>query len=166
MTLESFRCFTHWYSEGVVLFVCFIILMCSTSYSLSIECCLYNISRSSCYFYRISPRFVSLICRLFVGLQDESDEMLSRGFKDQIYDVYRYLPPDLQVGLMLPDLWVKSFHDACLLFTILLFRQNHIIILIELRSLDWYDSQAKQCLLNDFPQLLRNLYFSLYFSNI
>jgi len=30
-------------------------------------------------------------------LQDESDEMLSRGFKDQIYDVYRYLPPDLQV---------------------------------------------------------------------
>ncbi|KAH9306079.1 hypothetical protein KI387_010483, partial [Taxus chinensis] len=26
---------------------------------------------------------------------DESDEMLSRGFKDQIYDVYRYLPPEL-----------------------------------------------------------------------
>jgi ATP-dependent RNA helicase len=33
-------------------------------------------------------------------LQDESDEMLSRGFKDQIYDVYRYLPPDLQVVLV------------------------------------------------------------------
>ncbi|KAM7484821.1 hypothetical protein LguiA_000830 [Lonicera macranthoides] len=32
---------------------------------------------------------------------DESDEMLSRGFKDQIYDVYRYLPPELQsVNLM------------------------------------------------------------------
>ncbi|KAG5531676.1 hypothetical protein RHGRI_026334 [Rhododendron griersonianum] len=29
---------------------------------------------------------------------DESDEMLSRGFKDQIYDVYRYLPPELQTG--------------------------------------------------------------------
>ncbi|KAL0925552.1 hypothetical protein M5K25_003899 [Dendrobium thyrsiflorum] len=29
---------------------------------------------------------------------DESDEMLSRGFKDQIYDVYRYLPPDLQAN--------------------------------------------------------------------
>jgi superfamily II DNA/RNA helicase len=29
--------------------------------------------------------------------QDESDEMLSRGFKDQIYDLYRYLPPELQV---------------------------------------------------------------------
>ncbi|KAG6391378.1 hypothetical protein SASPL_149132 [Salvia splendens] len=32
---------------------------------------------------------------------DESDEMLSRGFKDQIYDVYRYLPPDLQVSLVI-----------------------------------------------------------------
>ncbi|KAK3429698.1 hypothetical protein EUGRSUZ_E01185 [Eucalyptus grandis] len=26
-----------------------------------------------------------------------TDEMLSRGFKDQIYDVYRFLPPELQV---------------------------------------------------------------------
>lgn len=34
---------------------------------------------------------------MFYLLQDESDEMLSRGFKDQIYDVYRYLPPELQV---------------------------------------------------------------------
>ncbi|KAF5939546.1 hypothetical protein HYC85_023805 [Camellia sinensis] len=32
---------------------------------------------------------------------DESDEMLSRGFKDQIYDVYRYLPPELQVIISL-----------------------------------------------------------------
>ncbi|CAN6252692.1 unnamed protein product [Urochloa humidicola] len=31
---------------------------------------------------------------------DEADEMLSRGFKDQIYDVYRYLPPELQVCLI------------------------------------------------------------------
>ncbi|OMP05197.1 hypothetical protein COLO4_08997 [Corchorus olitorius] len=31
---------------------------------------------------------------------DESDEMLSRGFKDQIYDVYRHLPPELQVVLI------------------------------------------------------------------
>lgn len=30
-------------------------------------------------------------------LQDESDEMLNLGFKDQIYDIYRYLPPELQV---------------------------------------------------------------------
>lgn len=28
---------------------------------------------------------------------DEADEMLSKGFKEQIYDVYRYLPPETQV---------------------------------------------------------------------
>jgi len=31
---------------------------------------------------------------------DEADEMLSRGFKEQIYDVYRYLPPLTQVILV------------------------------------------------------------------
>jgi len=31
---------------------------------------------------------------------DEADEMLSRGFKEQIYDVYRYLPPLTQVVLV------------------------------------------------------------------
>eukprot|EP00296_Roombia_truncata_P007883 JP446340.1.p1 GENE.JP446340.1~~JP446340.1.p1 ORF type:complete len:349 (-),score=126.75 JP446340.1:144-1070(-) len=31
---------------------------------------------------------------------DEADEMLSRGFKEQIYDIYRYLPPSLQVILV------------------------------------------------------------------
>eukprot|EP00899_Mesostigma_viride_P020156 jgi/Mesvir1/28141/Mv04709-RA.1 len=31
---------------------------------------------------------------------DEADEMLSRGFKEQIYDVYRYLPPETQVVLV------------------------------------------------------------------
>eukprot|EP00746_Dinoflagellata_sp_MGD_P150199 gnl/MRDRNA2_/MRDRNA2_82116_c0_seq1.p1 gnl/MRDRNA2_/MRDRNA2_82116_c0~~gnl/MRDRNA2_/MRDRNA2_82116_c0_seq1.p1 ORF type:complete len:405 (-),score=11.74 gnl/MRDRNA2_/MRDRNA2_82116_c0_seq1:101-1315(-) len=30
---------------------------------------------------------------------DEADEMLSRGFKDQIYDIYQLLPSALQVGL-------------------------------------------------------------------
>jgi len=30
---------------------------------------------------------------------DEADEMLSRGFKDQIYDVFQVLPPKIQVGL-------------------------------------------------------------------
>lgn len=37
---------------------------------------------------------------------DESDEMLSRGFKDQIYDVYRHLPPELQVPFLLSCLVV------------------------------------------------------------
>lgn len=30
---------------------------------------------------------------------DEADEMLSRGFKDQIYDVFQHLPPTVQVCL-------------------------------------------------------------------
>ena len=32
---------------------------------------------------------------------DEADEMLNKGFKEQIYDVYRYLPPATQVTDML-----------------------------------------------------------------
>jgi len=40
---------------------------------------------------------------------DEADEMLSRGFKDQIYDVFRYMPQDIQVT----D-FAKSLHlDWC-----------------------------------------------------
>lgn len=31
---------------------------------------------------------------------DEADEMLSKGFKEQIYDIYRYLPPETQVLLI------------------------------------------------------------------
>lgn len=31
---------------------------------------------------------------------DEADEMLNKGFKDQIYDIYRYLPPTTQVVLV------------------------------------------------------------------
>lgn len=26
---------------------------------------------------------------------DEADEMLNYGFKDQVYDIYRYLPPGI-----------------------------------------------------------------------
>ena len=35
--------------------------------------------------------------KLFV--LDEADEMLSRGFKDQIYDVFKFLPENIQVCL-------------------------------------------------------------------
>ncbi|CAE6470240.1 unnamed protein product [Rhizoctonia solani] len=31
---------------------------------------------------------------------DEADELLNKGFKDQIYDVYRYLPPSTQVVVL------------------------------------------------------------------
>merc|ERR1712224_180472 len=36
-------------------------------------------------------------CLIFV--LDEADEMLSRGFKDQIYDIFKVLPPNVQVCL-------------------------------------------------------------------
>ena len=36
--------------------------------------------------------------RIFV--LDEADEMLSRGFKDQIYDIFRLMPEDIQVVLL------------------------------------------------------------------
>jgi hypothetical protein len=35
--------------------------------------------------------------------------MLSRGFKDQIYDVYRYLPPDLQVLLTFISWYLNKY---------------------------------------------------------
>lgn len=38
--------------------------------------------------------------RLKLMILDEADEMLSRGFKEQIYDIYRFLPPSCQVVLM------------------------------------------------------------------
>lgn len=28
---------------------------------------------------------------------DEADEMLQRNFKSQVYDIYRYLPPSVQI---------------------------------------------------------------------
>ena len=31
---------------------------------------------------------------------DEADEMLSKGFKEQIYDIYRHLPPHTQIVLI------------------------------------------------------------------
>jgi len=50
---------------------------------------------------------------------DEADEMLSRGFKDQIYDIFKTLPPNIQVCLfsatMAPeilDLTGKFMRDA------------------------------------------------------
>jgi len=50
---------------------------------------------------------------------DEADEMLSRGFKDQIYDIFKTLPPNVQVCLfsatMPPDileLTTKFMRDA------------------------------------------------------
>ena len=44
-------------------------------------------------FVLVDPRYI----KIFV--LDEADEMLSRGFKDQIYDVFRKLPSNTQVWI-------------------------------------------------------------------
>jgi translation initiation factor 4A len=56
---------------------------------------------------------------LITFVLDEADEMLSRGFKDQIYDIFKTLPPNIQVCLfsatMAPeilDLTSKFMRDA------------------------------------------------------
>jgi len=48
------------------------------------------------------------LLRLFV--LDEADEMLSRGFKDQIYDVFQFLPPEVQVCLFSATMPVEILH--------------------------------------------------------
>merc|ERR1712146_228710 len=43
---------------------------------------------------------------LKVLVLDEADEMLSQGFSEQIYDIFKYLPKDVQVALFsatMPD---------------------------------------------------------------
>jgi len=46
---------------------------------------------------------------------DEADEMLSRGFKDQIYDVFRHLNPEIQVTFIC---YLSFFLiNFCFLFT-------------------------------------------------
>jgi len=49
-------------------------------------------------FDMVNRQILLLDCvKLFV--LDEADEMLSRGFKDQIYDIFQHLPPKVQVCL-------------------------------------------------------------------
>jgi len=56
---------------------------------------------------------------LLTFVLDEADEMLSRGFKDQIYDIFKTLPPNVQVCLFsatmppeILDLTGKFMRDA------------------------------------------------------
>jgi hypothetical protein len=47
---------------------------------------------------------------------DEADEMLNKGFKEQIYDVYRYLPPQTQVIIKL--IQAVSYGFSLLIFVL------------------------------------------------
>merc|ERR1711990_536455 len=56
---------------------------------------------------------------LLTFVLDEADEMLSRGFKDQIYDIFKCLPPNVQVCLFsatmppeILDMTTKFMRDA------------------------------------------------------
>eukprot|EP01105_Mastigella_eilhardi_P005179 TRINITY_DN16950_c0_g1_i1.p2 TRINITY_DN16950_c0_g1~~TRINITY_DN16950_c0_g1_i1.p2 ORF type:complete len:451 (-),score=124.24 TRINITY_DN16950_c0_g1_i1:1647-2999(-) len=49
--------------------------------------------------YDMLCRHVLLTNFIRVLVLDEADEMLSRGFKDQIYDIFQALPAQIQVGL-------------------------------------------------------------------
>ena len=65
-------------------------------------------------YFKISDKFLGTPGRVFDMIRrrtlrtrgikmlilDEADEMLNKGFKEQIYDVYRYLPPSTQVCLI------------------------------------------------------------------
>ena len=58
-------------------------------------------------------RVYDMLCRRAINpsairilIMDEADEMLSSGFKDQIYDIFKFMPIEIQVGLFsatLPD---------------------------------------------------------------
>jgi translation initiation factor 4A len=59
------------------------------------------------------------IDNLLTFVLDEADEMLSRGFKDQIYDIFKTLPPNVQVCLFsatmppeILDMTSKFMRDA------------------------------------------------------
>jgi len=72
-----------------------------------------------------SGRVYDMICRkalktrnLKMIILDEADEMLSKGFKDQIYDIYQYMPESLQsvvISATLPhevlDITTKFMRD-------------------------------------------------------
>nr|GMD65485.1 eukaryotic initiation factor 4A-III [Ipomoea batatas] len=77
---------------------------------------------------------------------DESDEMLSRGFKDQIYDVYRYLPPELQ-GIKQFFVAVEKeewkFDTLCDLYDTLTITQA-VIFCNTKRKVDWLTSKMRE----------------------
>ncbi|WMV54961.1 hypothetical protein MTR67_048346 [Solanum verrucosum] len=77
---------------------------------------------------------------------DESDEMLSRGFKDQIYDVYRYLPPELQ-GIKQFFVAVEreewKFDTLCDLYDTLTITQA-VIFCNTKRKVDWLTNKMRE----------------------
>lgn len=55
------------------------------------------------YFFLSAPKYIKQFAL------DEADEMLSRGFKDQIYEIFQKLSTDIQVK---PVYWYLVFSSA------------------------------------------------------
>jgi len=53
------------------------------------------------------------LAQVKIFVLDEADEMLSRGFKDQIYDVFQHLPPTVQVCLFSATMPGTNNTPAC-----------------------------------------------------
>ena len=86
--------------------------MVATLFLVHLDECLVRHIAASVYAFFFPPLFCSLIIlvssdmiqrrnlrtsNLKLLILDEADEMLSQGFKEQIYDIYRYLPNNTQV---------------------------------------------------------------------
>lgn len=77
--------------DGFCNFIMFIIIILTyITLSLSILCFITDMIRRRV----LRTRSIKML------VLDEADEMLNKGFKEQIYDVYRYLPPATQVVLI------------------------------------------------------------------
>lgn len=89
---------------------------------------------------------IGLIYRLFsllgtssinIFVLDEADEMLSRGFKDQIYDVFKTLNQEVQVRCR--SLCLKS-HNYSSLILLMMFRSSYFLQPCQMMS--WRSASA------------------------
>jgi len=75
---------------------------------------------------------------------DEADEMLNKGFKEQIYDVYRYLPPSTQVinyTAKRCNGFLVSFVNCMVLF----FTSNRLFLFLQLCLMKFWKWPASLC---------------------
>lgn len=81
------------------LFACFVGAGAATQCVLPCVCSAQVVVGTPGRVYDMINRGVLVMADMKIFVLDEADEMLSRGFKDQIYDVFQHLPPKVQVCL-------------------------------------------------------------------
>ena len=57
--------------------------------------------------YDLLKRYILKADNIKSLVLDEADEMLSRGFKEQMYDIFQYLPQQSQVALLVQQFLQK-----------------------------------------------------------